>query len=170
MQAAVRLSSCRPSLQGCFWYEVMRLSAVPETCCRAAALSQLYIAMGENFRSWETTALIHGLGRFVSSPSTFPVHSMLQGGRHAPKNRGVLSWQLCVPGPLWCAVVRAGTSQPLLPHTTSCTETRALPFGSSSSPTYRVQGCCLLPAMLNFSWDCMVCSSPRALSPILLCC
>lgn len=166
----MRLSSCRPSLQGCFWYEVMRLSAVPETCCRAAALSQLYIAMGENFRSWETTALIHGLGRFVSSPSTFPVHSMLQGGRHAPKNRGVLSWQLCVPGPLWCAVVRAGTSQPLLPHTTSCTETRALPFGSSSSPTYRVQGCCLLPAMLNFSWDCMVCSSPRALSPILLCC
>lgn len=124
---------------------------MPETCCRAAALSQLYIAMGENFRSWETTALIHGLGRFVSSPSTFPVHSMLQGGRHAPKNRGVLSWQLCVPGPLWCAVVRAGTSQPLLPHTTSCTETRALPFGSSSSPTYReLCGCAgLLPVASN---------------------
>lgn len=44
---------------------------MPETCPQAAALSALYIAMGESPHWWEMTALIHGLGSSVSSPSTF---------------------------------------------------------------------------------------------------
>lgn len=96
---------------------------MPETCPRAAALSALYIAMGESLRWWEMTALIHGLGSFISSPSTFLPTQWAPGRASCPEETGCS--QLAAPGSAspgllglpreWCGQSRQGHPHLFLP-------------------------------------------------------
>ena len=119
----------------------MRLSATPETCPRAAALSALYIAMGESPRWWETTALIHGLGSFVSGPSTFLPTQRAPGRASCPKETGRSQLAAlgsasrgaagAAEGAVWSE--QAGASPSLPPCASSRMETEVHPFGTRSS-------------------------------------
>jgi len=87
----------------------MRLSAKPETCPRAAALSALYIAMGESLCWPETTALSHRLGSSVSTPGTFPPTRWAAGRGSCPRDTG--RSQLAAPGTAYRGLPRAQCGQ-----------------------------------------------------------